>query len=128
MKRLSFLFLTLFIFSCNAHKGTFAFRSEKDDLYRKRVNSRLEFKKSDDIQWIYKFNSPPAKMKVGLVLMKREAQWVEVFSKLETIDKEKKIIYGEIKNLDEGNYKFVLTDYEDNNEIFASFIFQIYEE
>lgn len=96
--------------ACGKIKGEFAFQTPLDKSYRIK-QQRLEFNVSDEIKWIYKFSSAPAKnIKLGVIIMKKELGWVDIMSMPDYIDGMKMIVYGTIKDFEPGDYRIVITE------------------
>lgn len=119
MKRLlPFIILSFLIFvSCGKLKGEFAFQTPLDKSY-KIGQERLEFDSADEIKWIYKFSSVPGnKIKLGIIILKKELGWVDIISMPDYIDEMKDIVYGTIKDLEPGDYRIVITEITDEESI-----------
>ena len=104
----------LFIFfpACGRLKGEFAFRGFGEEAYRK-IDGIPEFEKSGRIEWVFVFKKVKEAQKIGVVFLKKELVWVDINTRMETIDKDRKIIYGGFENLDEGTYKILISDGQD---------------
>ncbi len=110
------IFLTVFI-SCGKLKGQFAFKEPLDKSY-KIGQERLEFDSSEEVKWLYKFNNFPGnRIRLGVIILKKELGWVDVLSMPDFIDEQKDVVYGAIKGLDPGDYKLVITEFEDNKTV-----------
>ncbi len=112
MRKLSpFIILSLLLpLACGKLKGEFAFQTPLDKSY-KIGQERLEFNISDEIKWIYKFSMPPAKkIKLGVIIMKKELGWVDIISMPDYIDEMKSIVYGTIKDFEPGDYRIIITE------------------
>jgi hypothetical protein len=104
------LFLVLFCISgCGRLQGDFAFRNAGDEAYRK-IEGVPEFEKSRKVNWVFVFKKVSNTHGVSAVLLKKELVWVDIESRLETISKNNKTIYGDIENLDEGTYKIMISE------------------
>ncbi len=117
----------IFALNCGGFQGEFAVKGEMDDVYR-RIKKKPEFSSDAKINWIYSFKSVSGYNKIGVVLLKKEIEWVDIYKRSDYIDSEKKIIYGKIERLKPGRYKIVLTDISGNNSLIASLPFMIYAE
>ncbi len=102
--------LLLLALSCGKMKGEFAFKYPEDKGYR--INqSRLEFDSTQEVNWIYKFRSAPGgTVKLGVILMKKELGWVDILTTSDYIDPLKSIVYGTLKDLEQGDYKIVIVE------------------
>ncbi len=112
MRRLPpFIILSLLIpLACGKIKGEFAFQTPSDKSYKIR-QERLEFNVSEEIKWVYKFSSAPAKKtKLGVIIMKKELGWVDIISMPDYIDEMKRLVYGTIKEFEPGDYRIVITE------------------
>ena len=109
-KSLSLLLFLLLITSCGKLKGEFAFKNPGDKGYK--INqSRFEFDSSGEVDWIYRFHSKAGnKVKLGIIILKKELGWVDILTTSDYIDKSKNIVYGTLKGLEEGEYKIVLVE------------------
>lgn len=104
------LLLLLFTISCGKLKGEFAFQTPEDKGYKINQN-RYEFDITKEINWIYKFDSMPGKrIKLGVVIMKKEIGWIDIVTTSDYIDPMKNIIYGTLKELEPGEYKIVIVE------------------
>ena len=117
---LIFLMLT----GCVKLQGEFAFKKPDDDRY-KRVKGIPEFNINSSIKWCYLLKKSYEKLSVGVVLIKKEIIWVDVISRVETINKSTKAIYGTIEKLNEGRYKLLVSE---SNEIVDEMEFIIYRD
>ncbi len=115
---ISVIFVSLlFTFSCGKPSGEFAFQAPFDKSYKKNQD-RLEFDSSQEIKWIYKFKDTIRKRtKLGVIIMKKELGWVDVFAMPEYIDEIKNIVYGTIKDFEPGEYKIVITKITEDETI-----------
>lgn len=97
------------VLSCGNLKGEFAFRSPGDKGFRVMQN-RLEFDVDSGFKWLYRFKSVRSRVKIGVVILKKEIQWVDILTRGDYIDGSRKIIYGDIKGFEPGDYKIVITE------------------
>ncbi len=102
------LALMLVLPGCRRLSGDFGFKTFMDDTYRK-VPGIPEIKKSETVDWVFVFNDLTSKQTINVFIMKKELIWVEVWRDTVKINKTKSIIYGKIENMDEGNYKLVIS-------------------
>jgi hypothetical protein len=110
-KIFSIIFIAYVFSGCGQLKGEFAIKNRFEDKYRK-VNSSLELEKNEKIKWVYIFSNVREELQIGVVLLKKEIVWVDMDSRTEKISPSKKIIYGEIVNLSDGEYKITLAHSE----------------
>jgi len=104
------IFFLLLPLACGKLKGEFAFQTPLDKSYKIR-QERLEFNTADEIKWIYKFKTAPAKkIKLGVIIMKRELGWVDIISMPDFIDEMKSMLYGTIKDFEPGDYRIIITE------------------
>jgi hypothetical protein len=114
MKRFFFITISLFplllILSCGKMKGEFAFQNPGEKGYK--VNkSRLEFNSSESVNWIYKFDTTPGgRIKLGVIILKKEIGWIDILTTTDYIDPMKNIIYGTLKDYEPGDYKIVIVE------------------
>ncbi len=111
MNKSALLLLSLLlIVSCGKLKGEFAFQTPEDKSYK--INqSRFEFDSAKEIKWIYKFHSiPRSKIKIGVIILKKEFGWIDILTTTDYIDPAKSIVYGTLKGLEPGDYKIVLVE------------------
>jgi len=112
MKKIQICVILSFLlaFACGKIKGEFAFQTPLDKSYKIR-QERLEFNVSDEIKWVYKFSSPPAKkLKLGIIIMKKELGWVDIISMPDYVDEMKSMVYGTIKGFEPGDYRIIITE------------------
>lgn len=113
------LFLFLVLLSCGKLKGQFAFQNPEEKGYK--INqSRFEFDAAKETNWIYQFDSAPgSRIKLGVVILKKEIGWIDILTLSDYIDPMKSIIYGTLKDLEPGDYKIVIVEptSEGNNTI-----------
>ena len=111
MKKLFLLLLPIFLipaFSCQRLKGEFAFKFPEDKGYKLLFN-KFEFPSAEEVDWIYKFNSIPSeRIKIGVIIFKKEIGWIDILTLTDYIDSNKNIIYGKLKEFEPGDYKIVL--------------------
>jgi hypothetical protein len=102
--------ILLFFISCGKMKGEFAFQNPGDKGYK--VNqSRLEFNSKDEVNWIYKLSSAPrGRVKIGIIILKKEIGWIDVLTVSDYADPLKDTIYGKLKDMEPGEYKIVLIE------------------
>ncbi|HRZ25390.1 MAG TPA: hypothetical protein P5295_01155 [Spirochaetota bacterium] len=113
--------------SCGRISGTFALKYPMEDSYR-RVQGDLEIDKEVPVQWVFKLDKVPSeKTPIGVMLMKKELVWVDVLIQNAVAGPENAVIYGTIRDLDEGSYKIMLTDVRKSSEI-AELEFMIYSD
>ena len=96
------------IFYCQKLNGEFAFKLPEDKSY-KLLLSKFEFSSTEEVDWIYKFNSISSKrIEIGVIILKMEIGWIDILTLTDYIDPEKNIIYGKLKDFAPGDYKIVL--------------------
>ncbi len=62
---------------------------------------------------------------IGVVLLKKELVWVDIRKDSVKLNKDSKVVYGNISNLTKGNYKIVIV----NEDVIADEMeFEIYED
>lgn len=112
--RISVLFFIFsLLFSCAKPHGEFAFKVEHDKGYR--INpERLEFDSNKKMMWIYSFKNIRSRIKLGVVILKRELSWVDVLSRPDYVDSKKKIVYGTFNNYEPGDYRIIITQIDDD--------------
>ncbi|MDY6968112.1 MAG: hypothetical protein SVR08_05590 [Spirochaetota bacterium] len=101
--------ISISIFGCKKQKGEFAFKSYLDETYKK-MSGIPEFNIREKINWVYIFNQVNDIHNINVVLLMKEAIWVDVNTRTEKITPMNKIIYGEIKNLEQGKYRILLSE------------------
>lgn len=119
MKRFApHIIISLLIFvSCGKVKGEFAFQTPLDKSYKIR-QERLEFNSAEELKWIYKFSGYPGeRIKLGVIIMKKELGWVDVISMPDYIDEMKDIVYGSIKGFDPGDYRIIITEIGEDESV-----------
>jgi len=130
MKKYAALFIiVLFFLSCGKLKGEFAFQTPDDKCYR--VNqSRLAFDSSQEIKWVYRFESAPSgRINLGVIILKKELSWVDILTTSDYIDSLKGMIYGTLKDLEPGDYKIVITEITiDGNRIIDEIELYLYSD
>ena len=112
--------------ACSQSKGDFAFKGFQDDTF-KRTAGAPEFPGNEEVRWIFLFKKKYNARDIGIVYLKKELVWVEVFTDTAKITLASNIVYGTIKSLQPGEYRIVLTDLINNNEEIARKEFSIYE-
>ena len=131
MKRLYLLiiFFSLLLPACSSLEGEFAFRKNYDETYYRPVVP-LEFSVNDDVKWVYRFKKTRRvpSTKVGIILMKRELVWVDIFTSSQDVSRSDPFVYGTIPRLSSGEYKILLTDLKDQNRLIDEITFLIYED
>ena len=108
---------------CSNSSGQFAYRTVGMDSYR-NMTEGIEFQADTKIDWLYRFPSVFGKKNVGVIILKHELIWVEVWKDIQTVDKLKPQVWGTIEKLEPGEYKIVVTE---KNELIAETIFNVYE-
>jgi hypothetical protein len=104
------LVFILCISGCGKLKGQFAFQTPDDKCYKIK-EAKLEFDSSQEIKWVYTFNSNPSeRVKLGVIILKKELGWIDILTTSDHIDARKNILYGTLKELDPGDYKLVITE------------------
>ncbi len=98
--------------SCSKPMGQFGFKYPMDKGYLVKP-PRYEFDCNKKLLWIYSFPQLSSRIDIGIVIMKKKLFWVDVFTKKDYVDSEKKIIYGEMEGYEPGNYKIIITEIED---------------
>lgn len=123
MKKIILIFSVLIIslIACSGIKGQFAYKTLQMDSYRKMINNK-EFISNEKIDWIYKIDSLAEKTVISTVVLKKEIVWVDVSKKIQTVLPASPYIYGEIKNLNTGDYKIILLK---KNKIISEISFKI---
>jgi len=120
MKKLSLLLLIFLIpiSHCQKLKGEFAFKLPEDKSYKLLLN-KYEFSATEEVDWIYKFDSVSSKRtEINVIIFKKEIGWIDILTLTDYIDLNKKIIYGKLKDFEPGDYKIVLIKPEaDGNKI-----------
>jgi len=109
------LILFLAVFSCGKPKGEFAFKLPEDKGYRKIVNTP-EFDSAAEVDWIYSFGSFRGRRNLGVIILKRELLWVDILAYTDFVDAEKKIVYGNIRGLEPGDYRLMITEITENEQ------------
>ncbi len=100
--------LVSLILGCGKLKGEFAFRTFDREAYT-RIEGTPEFEQSEFISWVFIFEEITERHDIGVIIMKKELVWVDVNTRLERITPMRNIIYGEIKDYEEGTYKMIIT-------------------
>ncbi len=103
-----FVWLILVV-SCSKETGTFSFKTIGDDRFIIK-DDLCEFKQDVRVEWAFCFNKVSKQKKVGVVVLKKEKVWVDVYSFYDTVYKNKLCIYGNIENYEEGVYKILIID------------------
>ncbi len=120
------LALSLAVLACGGVKGEFGFKRFGDDAYRRAVETP-EFLSDEEIAWVYRFGKKYGKRDIGVIYQKKELVWVEVFSRVDRIDAARQAVYGDLKGLEPGDYRIVLTELRRDNRIIDTADFIIYE-
>lgn len=120
------LALSFAALSCGGMKGEFGFKRFGEDAYRRAVEVP-EFLSDEEIAWVYRFRKKYGERDIGVICQKKELVWVEVFSKVDRIDNTRRNIYGDIRGLEPGEYRIVLTELRRDNRLIDSADFIIYE-
>ena len=111
MKKLFLLLLLLFLipeFYCQKLNGKFSFKFPEDRSYR-FLHNKFEFSSTEEVDWIYKFNSVlTVRIQIGVIIYKNELGWIDILTLTDYIDPNKNIVYGKLKDLEPGDYKIVL--------------------
>jgi hypothetical protein len=111
------LMALMMILSCAKITGTFALKYPTEDSYR-RVREAVEIEKNSQVQWVFKLDKVLTnKTPIGVILLKKELVWVDVLVQSVTVGPDNEIVYGTIKDLEEGDYKIMLTDVKKGREI-----------
>ncbi|HOO71192.1 MAG TPA: hypothetical protein PK926_05460 [Spirochaetota bacterium] len=127
VKPLFICLLLVFSVSCLKLKGEFALKFAMQDSYR-RITAPVQINKNETVQWLYQLDTMPSqKVQIGIILLKKEVIWVDVLVQDDIIGMDVNVVYGTIKDLDEGQYRLVLTDVKKNAEI-DSFEFTVYSD
>jgi len=119
MKRIILILFFAFssvLLSCGKPSGEFAFKLPEDKGYKKEALHQ-EFNSADEVSWIYSFSSIRGRVKLGVVLLRKELVWVDVLSYSDYADSEKRRIYGEIKGLEPGDYRLMITEINENDQV-----------
>ncbi|MCX8122960.1 MAG: hypothetical protein N3F66_02195 [Spirochaetes bacterium] len=126
-KSIFLLFIFLLILYCSKATGTFAFKNSNDDRYIIK-DELCEFNHDEKIDWSFCFAKLSKQKKIGVVILKKEKVWIDIYSFYDNVSKNKPCIYGNIQNYEEGRYKIVIVDsgntiaekefviYNENNE------------
>ena len=110
MKKLCLLLLaSLVLVSCGKLHGEFGFRYTGDQAY-KRDLPRYEFDSAKEVDWVYKFDSVSGRASIGVIIMKKELGWIDILTTQDYVDEFKQIVYGNLKELEPGDYKLVLIE------------------
>ena len=104
------------LLSCGKPSGEFAFKLPEDKGYKKPAVFQ-EFNSADEVSWIYSFSSIRGRLKLGVILLRKELVWVDVLSYSDYADSEKRRIYGEIKGLEPGDYRLMITEINENDRV-----------
>ncbi len=117
----------MLFFSCGGIKGEFAIKHLSDDYYKK-INGSLEVRKNSELAWIFKIKRPPENRNIGIIYLKKELMWVEIYKTSYTVNKTNNIIYGNFSNFSDGEYQLVLTDVSFKNAVIDTLPFTIYSD
>ncbi len=121
-----FFAFSALLLSCSRPSGEFAFQLPEDYGYKKPADL-LEFNSSDEVNWIYSFSSISGRLKLGVILLKKELVWVDILSYSDYADSEKSTLYGKIQGLDPGDYRLVITEIvEDEQKVLDEIEFYIF--
>ena len=121
-----FLAFSAVMLSCSRPSGEFAFKLPEDKGYRKPA-ALSEFNSSDEVNWIYSFSSISGRLKLGVILLRKELVWVDVLSYSDYTDSEKTTLYGKIQGLEPGDYRLVITEIvEDEQKVLDEIEFYIF--
>jgi len=121
------LMFLLLLVSCSKIDGFFAFKKFQDTSYKK-YSIHKEFSRNESVKWMFVASKVSSPTKIGVLLLKRELVWVPVSSRKEIIHLTKRRIYGEIKDLEAGNYKILITNIKKGNSIVGQCLFKVFEE
>lgn len=110
MKKYVLLILVTFLWlSCGKLHGEFGFRYPGDQAYNRNLQ-QYEFDSAKEVEWVYKFESVSKRTSIGVITMKKELGWVDIFTTRDYVDEFKQIVYGKLSELEPGDYKLVLTE------------------
>jgi len=115
IKAVLLFFIAAALLSCGKPKGEFAFKLQEDKGYRKVMNTP-EFDSAVEVDWIYTFDRIRGKVKLGVIILKKELLWIDILAYTDYADSEKRIVYGKIKGLDPGDYRLMITEITDNEQ------------
>ena len=91
-KIIFFSILVSIAFSCGKLKGEFAFKTFYDDSYKK-FTIDPEFAANEEVKWVYVFKSASkSPQKIGIIYMKKEVVWVDIWSNVSNITANNKLI------------------------------------
>lgn len=111
--KLSKYILVLFFFativSCSKETGTFAFKNNNDDRYIIK-DGLCEFNQDEKVNWAFCFTKVSKQKKIGVVILKKENVWIDIYSFYDTVYKNKPCIYGNIEDYQVGTYKIIIVD------------------
>lgn len=97
------------IVSCSKDTGRFGFKTSGDDRFMTK-NNFCEFNHTEKVEWVFCFDRVSKSKEVGVVILKKEKVWVNVYSFSQTVNRNKQCIFGQIHNYNEGIYRIVITD------------------
>lgn len=109
LSKIILLFCFFTVVSCSKETGTFAFRNNDDDRFIIR-DGLYEFNKDEKEDWSFCFAKVSKQKKIGVVILKKEKVWVDIYSFYDTVSKNKPCIYGHIGNYEVGTYKILIVD------------------
>jgi len=123
-----FFVLAILLFSaCGSFNGEFGIKVNNDSNYRK-ISGVSEFSSGDTVFWIYRLKKGMiSRADAGVILMKKELIWVDIYTVSDYFDNEKSLLYGEIAGLDPGEYRLLITEIRNDNALIAEMPFKIYE-
>lgn len=114
--------------ACGSFDGEFGIKVNNDNNYRK-INGVPEFSSEDTVAWIYRLKKGMiSRADAGVILMKKELIWVDIYTVSDYFDNEKRLLYGVITGLDPGEYRLLITESKNDNKLIAEMTFKIYEE
>jgi hypothetical protein len=126
IKVLSVLLIVV-LFSCSKEVPVFAIKRFDDKSYHK-VTSNFEIASKEKILWSLVFKEVKKRKDFQIIVLADKLSWVDVFTQTDYIDIEKPALLGVISDLPPGDYKIMILDTKDNNNIMLSQEFLVYKE
>jgi hypothetical protein len=119
------IFSCLIFFSCSKIDGFFSFKKFQDTSFKK-YSIHKEFSQNESVRWMFTASKVSTPVSIGVLLMKKELIWVTVSSRKDLLHLKKQRVYGDIKDLEPGSYKILITDIKNKNSVVGQCNFKIY--
>jgi hypothetical protein len=90
------------LWQCSPVSGIFGYRLPGMDTFR-RFDNDMQFSDAQPVEWTFVADKAADPRYVGVIILKKEVVWVEVFKEVRMINAANKAVFGRIEGYEPGS-------------------------